>query len=110
MVPVTGTTPVLRRTVVGHMHGEWFQVNRRANSALLSISRMSRPSTTQEPLSGSNAHGSGCVERWIDDQKGEDQGPRRLSPVPHRSDTIVHSRRLNISTRQWLRSPSTVLK
>ena len=62
---------------------------------LFSISRMSRPSTAQEPLSGSTTHGSGRVERWIDDQRGEDQDPRRLSPMPRHSDTIVHSRRLN---------------
>jgi len=52
------------------------------------------PITAQEKLSGSTSQGSGRVERWIEDQRGEDQDPNRLSPMPRHSDTILHSRLL----------------
>lgn len=63
-------------------------------SSLFSISRLSSPMSTQEQLPRSGSHGPGRVERWIEDQRGEDQDPRRLSPMPRHSDTVVHSRRL----------------
>lgn len=58
--------------------------------SLFSISRTSTPVNAQEQLPGS---GSVRVERWIEDQRGEDQDPFRLSPMPRHSDTLVHPRR-----------------
>ena len=63
-------------------------------SPLFSRPRMSSPIAAQEQLPGSSSQGSGRVERWIEDQRGEDQDPNYLSPMPRHSDTIVHSRRL----------------
>ena len=54
---------------------------------------MSTPTAVQEQPPGSSLQGSGRVERWIEDQR-EDQDPNRLSPMPRHSDTIVHTRRL----------------
>lgn len=63
-------------------------------SSLFSISRLSTPMSTREHLPRPGSQGSGRVERWIEDQRSEDQDPRHLSPLPRHSDTVVHSRRL----------------
>ena len=55
---------------------------------------MSTPVDTQEQLPRSGSQGSVRVERWIEDQRGEDQDPFRLSPMPRHSDAVLNSRRL----------------
>jgi hypothetical protein len=55
---------------------------------------MSTSAVAQDQLPGPSSQGSGRVERWIEDQRGEDQDPHLLSPMPRHSDTILHSRRL----------------
>lgn len=62
--------------------------------SVFSISRMSTPANVQEQLPRSGSPGSVRVERWIEDQRGEDQDPLRFTPMPRHSDTVVHSRRL----------------
>ena len=62
--------------------------------SLFSLSRASTPVSTREHLPRSGSQGSVRVERWIEDQRGEDQDPFRSSPMPRHSDTVVHSRRL----------------
>lgn len=59
-----------------------------------SLSRMSRSTTAQGQLPRFSLQGSGRVEQWIEDQRGEDQDPNLLSPMPRHSDTIVRSRRI----------------
>ena len=62
--------------------------------SLFSIPRLSTSMNVKDQVPRPGSQGSGRVERWIDDQRGEDQDPRRLSPMPRHSDTVVHSRRL----------------
>ena len=83
--------PQDRLTRVLRPHSEPSPVHK---SPLFSRSRMLTPTAPQDQLPGSSSQGPGRVERWIEDQRGEDQDPHRLSPMPRHSDTIVHSRRL----------------
>jgi hypothetical protein len=61
---------------------------------------MPGPITAQDQLPRSSSQSSGRVEQWIEDQRGEDLDPTRLSPMPRHSDTIVHSRRRSPAPQQ----------
>lgn len=62
-------------------------------SPLFSLPRIPTSIAAREQLPRPGSQGSGRVEQWIEDQRGGDQDPSRLSPMPRHSDTIAHSRR-----------------
>jgi len=65
-------------------------------------------STARGQPPGSSSQGSGRVERWVEDQRGEDQDPNFLSPMARHSDTIVHSRRITpVTPRSPLSQPDS---